>query len=261
MKKTILVFLQSVGALCILICVLLFLIRAVKAVHSNLLEKHGTMILNRVLAANRCWLAGPPQTIANYRYSFHTLREQANIVVTNPASAPFSKQRGIDFEGLLPFLSTHPMSARIESVNHENGKTELNIDFNSSPFHAWYGNGIPDTRAYYGDFSGPVSSAQLVINDFRNVPLSAVLRGEKGRVTATETYSDYTDVAAGQSVPLTITVRSGSKGDPLEFDWKFNVYQGGLWLFDQSQEQYQSRSEKVAWVDQVFINGQTATPE
>lgn len=256
-----LIFLASVGALSALLCFSFILIRTVKVVHSNLVEKDGMAILNRVIESNRCWLSGPPQAIANYSYTFHTLRNQANVVMANPANTAFPRRGGIDFEGLLQFLSTHPMAVRVESVSDESGKTELTIRLGSSPFEAWYGNGIPGTKAYYGDFSGQVLTANLIIDNFRNVPLEAVLRGPKGGVTATETFSDYTEAAPGQYVPLTVSVRNGSRGDPLEFDWKFNVYEGGLWLFDQSEEQYRGESKKVAWVDQVFVNGQAVMPE
>jgi trehalose-6-phosphatase len=69
-----------------------------------------------------------------------------------------------------------------------------------------------------------------------------------------ESFSDYTEVTPGSSVPLTVTIKytglPAELGD-MVFDWHFKLHDNSLWLLDQSIY----RGKRVVWIDQVMVNG------
>jgi hypothetical protein len=55
-------------------------------------------------------------------------------------------------------------------------------------------------------------------------------------------------------VPRRIKIDHGD----MKFDWKFKVYEPGLWLFDNSHYSYVMPDQRVVFVDNVQINGRPA---
>jgi RNA polymerase sigma factor (sigma-70 family) len=231
-------------------------------------------ILNKVVAANRCWLLAPPDSVMKYSYVFHLSWDKAPggvlqtpVHVASPRNASTNERQGITYSSLLQRLAKNPEQVRVLSVKEENGKIRLAlkilpapgarttevVDGKSQPIPPLaieYGNGL--SGSFRGYFSTGGTYATLVVDAEKMIPLSSVVEVPNG--TVEESFSDYTEVNPGSYVPLSVTVQKISPTMPpdfrnMVFAWKFKLHDG-LWLFDESQY----RGKKVAWTDQVVVN-------
>jgi Leucine-rich repeat (LRR) protein len=111
------------------------------------------------------------------------------------------------------------------------------------------GNGISGT--WRGYFSGSLREGLLVLDKTTYRPV----RTDLGDVH--ESFAQYMDLGDGRFAPLAIQIEQGGT----TWDWKFRIYQPGLWLLAESrQRDWEGRGEPLVIVDQVKVNGQPAVP-
>jgi len=241
-----------------------------KAVHAHT-DARGKAILQKVVAANRHWLVGPPDTVTKYRYVFHLDWKEAPggvqhipVQVDNPAIASPSARQGITYVSLLQRLAAHPDQVQVRGVSESDGKIKLTLIIlpipgskttyvengkrhSLPPLDISCGNGIKD--AWRGGFNTGGSEAELVLDAAKMVPLHSVVKVPPGRVE--ESFSDFAQAGAQGYVPLSVAIKWHPKkaSEITEYAWKFKLHDG-LWLFDQSEY----RGVKVCWTDQVIVN-------
>jgi hypothetical protein len=232
------------------------------------------LILSKVVAANRCWLLAPPDSVMKYSYVFHLSWDKAPdgvlqtpVHVASPRNASANERQGITYSSLLQRLAKNPEQVRVQSVKEENGKITLALKILPAPGAktSWVvdgttyplpplgidcGNGI--SRNWRGHFQTGGTNAVLVLDAEKMVPLSSVVDVSGG--TVEELFSDYAEASPGSYVPLSVTVKYANSNFPpsareMQYAWKFKLHDG-LWLFDESQY----RGKKVAWTDQVVVN-------
>jgi RNA polymerase sigma factor (sigma-70 family) len=231
-------------------------------------------ILNKVVAANRCWLLEPPDSVMKYSYVFHLSWDKAPggvietpVHVASPRNASANERQGITYSSLFQRLAKNPEQVRVQSVKEENGKITLTLkilpapgaktsfvadgtSYPLPPLGINCGNGI--SRNWRGQFQTGGTNAVLVLDAEKMVPLSSVVDVSGG--TVEEFFSDYREASPGNYVPLSVTVKYANSNFPssareVQYAWKFKLHDG-LWLFDESQY----RGKKVAWTDQVVVN-------
>jgi hypothetical protein len=111
------------------------------------------------------------------------------------------------------------------------------------------GNGIQHSwRGYFSN--GRMHHAELVLEAKTLRPISHETDD------FLEKFDEYVDLRPGHPVPRHIAIQNGD----MHFDWRFKVYEPGLWLFDRSLYSYLSDSEPVAHVDNVQVNGEPGQP-
>jgi hypothetical protein len=241
------------------------------AAHRHEVER-GKLILNQVVATNRCWLLAPPDNVTDYSYVFHLQWDKAPggfiltpVRVTDPRNTSANERQGITYSSLLQHLARNPEQVKVQSVAETGGKITLTLKilpipgarttfelggetYPIPPLRIDCGNGI--SRNWRGEFQTGGTNAILVVDAEKMVPLNSVVQAAMG--TVEESFSDYTEISRGNYVPLSVSVKCTGLphgwGD-MVFDWKFKLHDG-LWLFDESHY----RGVKVAWTDQVAIN-------
>jgi Cu/Ag efflux protein CusF len=97
-------------------------------------------ILNKVIAANRCWLLAPPDSVTKYSYVFHLSWDKAPggvietpVHVASPRNASANERQGITYSSLLQRLAKNPEQVRVQSVKEENGKITLALKILPAP--------------------------------------------------------------------------------------------------------------------------------
>lgn len=285
MKKYILFLLLAMGAL----CVLLVLMKTVKAVRSNLVEQQGRDILKHVVEANQYWLLAPPDSVGDYNYVLHLQwpnkfpapslwakapdgSVQKAFNVTDPRNAPASLREGMTYSSVLQWLAQHPELARVQSIKADSGKITLTLKFVPEPgayidffgkkhpnpplpIECGYGIRKAGSNVHSDDFATDGTNAVLVIDAQKVVPLSSVIpTGHKEAVE--ETFSNYTEMSPGNYVPLAVTIKfrfTDQWRKSREREWVFNStfkLHDGLWLFDEGK----FNGEKAAWTDHVVVH-------
>jgi hypothetical protein len=205
--------------------------------------EQGQAILKEMIEVNRYWLVGPPEAVGHYSYSFHlNNREPLTVNVEIPGRTGQAQRQGITWYSTLQTLARKPAQAVIREISETNGVVALSMRLEPG-VRGHCGNGIEGTWSGYFNLGGDF--AEVLVDLKRKVPLRSVL----GNLV--ETYGEFVEVDSGHLVPLCVTVQ---REDSMRFDWKFRLYQPGLWLLDFSE--YGGR--KVAWVDGVQIGDATA---
>lgn len=183
--------------------------------------------------------------------------------MANASDAPRPKQHAVTYFSALQYLASDVKRARLESVTGSNGTVLVSLRFVTpaeagsaampmagvttvpeAPLQRECGNGVKGSWYGYFRFSG--QTAQVLLDAQKKVPLKSVVWSSKSSDTIEETFSNYVEVAPGHYAPQSVMVKNGRR----QFNWRFKVHQGGLWLLDQSEYQ----GKKVAWVDQVLLN-------
>jgi len=233
----------------------------------------GKQLLDKVVAADRCWLLAPPDSVTNYSYVFHLDWSKApggvmtrNVHVNPRHQATDNERQSTAYASVLQWLSRHPELVQVQKITRENGKIRLALKFSYArgakkfdvaegqkyplpPLRIQCGNGLGES--YRGYFSNGGAEAELVIDADRFLPLTCLLKANGG--TVEESFSDYTEVSPGSYVPLSVTIKNNAMPgglDPMEFVWKFKLHDNALWLLDQSEY----RGKTVAWTEQVAVN-------
>jgi hypothetical protein len=217
-------------------------------------QARGQAILRQLIEVNRYWLLVPLEAVTNYAYVFHLRQgEQGNpdsgqypVRVVEPAKASHPRRQGVTYYSVLQCLAKDPTCAQVRVVTEKNGRITLELAV-APPLRGACGNGVKGSWVGYFSFGG--EEAQLVIDAGRMVPLKSVVLVATTPVRIEETFSDYAEVTPGHYAPLSVTVKRAAEKS-VQFDWKFKLHDGGLWLFDQGRY----RDQKVAWLDQVVVN-------
>jgi hypothetical protein len=213
-------------------------------------EQQAHQILERLLASNKYWLAGPSPEVHGFSYAFKLRTSPRPIAydVNNPAQAKSSIRQGITYFSLLQEIALEPNNISIVGLEDENSIAKLTLQL-TKPVKMHVGNGIE--KHWFGSFSRPMQKGTIWIDQNRNVPLKAEIGTEK------EQYLNYLSAGQNQYVPLRITVDE----DMMHFDFAFKFYMPGLWLFDTSQyrtdkdEYYEAaKYSHVAIITNVRVN-------
>jgi hypothetical protein len=209
------------------------------------LQAEGREVLAKVFEANRYWLDRPPPEVRTYRYDFRLGAEEAKTYdVPENGAVPGAVRQGISYVSVLHGLKAHPERAVFRQLDVHPDKIVLTYTLTeAAPVSA--GNGVLGT--WRGFFSRGVPMGTLVVD-----PKTYALREHRSRFHQ-ETLSDYVEIRPGHVVPLRVRVSDGG----MKFDFRFRVYEPGLWLFASSQrESRPDESGPVAQIDKVTVNGQ-----
>jgi hypothetical protein len=215
-------------------------------------QKQGREILSKFFEANRHWLDRPIDAVENYQYEFHRLEDKPGqyhvdtIQVDKPQSDGLWFVHGITYSPLVAVMAKNPDLVAFQLV--EVGAERIRLVYSlTKPLMMQAGNGIEHTwRGYFSN--NRAHHGELVIE----APSLRLLSHKTDDWT--ETFADYVEVAPGHAVPRRIKIDHGD----MKFDWKFKVYEPGLWLFDNSHYSYVMPDQRVVFVDNVQINGRPA---
>jgi hypothetical protein len=203
-------------------------------------QARGQEIIRRFVEVNRYWLIGPPAAVRQFSYTLNLFDAKEEFAVPDPIKAPRARRTGVMYSTMLHQLAAKPESATVRSLTEESGRIRLTLAFDP-PVDGECGDGVE--KVFGGYFGVGGDTGYLVLDANRFVPVEA------GMGKLTETFAEFVQVDAGHSVPLAITIQANK----WRYDWRFRLYEPGLWLFDDSL--YADR--RVAWVEQVKVNEQT----
>jgi len=208
-------------------------------------QAKGRAILAKVFEANRYWLDRPPPEVRTYRYDFRLGSGDATTYeVPENGAVPGAVRQGVSYVSVLHGLKAHPERVVFRQVDVLPDKIALAYTLTEAP-PASAGNGV--LGPWRGFFSRGVPRGTLVID-----PKTYALREHRSRFHQ-ETLSDYVEIRPGHVAPLRVRVSDGG----MEFDFRFRVYEPGLWLFASSgTESRAGESGPVARIDKVTVNGQ-----
>ncbi|MHC4561110.1 MAG: hypothetical protein ACYS80_27850, partial [Planctomycetota bacterium] len=211
-------------------------------------QERGEEILRKMAEVNKYWLLGPTSDVKNYSYEFLLVdKVPRTIEVRKPAKTGSSFRQGISYYTVLHKLASEPASAVITAIQ-EDGKT-IRLDFTlKDSMKIACGNGISGT--WRGYFSSRVEMGSLWLDREIMVPIKT----RSGQVE--EYFSNYVTLEQSHYVPLVIRIDQGR----MHFNWKFNLYKPGLWLFDMADYQLGEEGIKlpVASVENIKINTKAA---
>ena len=217
----------------------------------------GQRIIKEMAEVNRYWLIGPSWKVLEYSYDFtlHTNEGELDSnkssfnIINSPKLNPAVRQ-GITYYSALHKLVDEPSSAYVTKIEEENGSV-IRLDFTLyDPVMMWCGNGI--SERWFGSFNREINYGKLWLDIRKKVPIKIKSDYEQPE-SVEEQFSEYASLGDDAYVPLRIMV---DKGD-MHFDFNFNVFGPGLWLFDKSSYRVDGRRNLplVASVDNVQING------
>ncbi len=215
---------------------------------SGNVQERGEEILRKMAEVNQYWLLGPTSDVKNYSYEFLLVdKAPRTIEVRRPAKTRSSFRQGISYYTVLHKLASEPASAVITAIQDDEKTIQLDFTLKDSMKIAC-GNGISDT--WRGYFSSRVDMGSLWLDTEIMVPIKTI----SGQVE--EYFSNYVTLEQSHYVPLVIRIDSGK----MHFNWKFNLYKPGLWLFDMADYQLGEEGIKlpIASVENVTINAKTA---
>jgi len=198
------------------------------------------LIIRRFAEVNRYWLLSPPTAVRQFSYTLHRIGKDQEFAVPNPAKAPRARRTGMTYSTMLHQLASKPNTAAVRSITEEGGRIRLTLAFNP-PVRGACGNGVENSWSGYFNLGG--DAGYLVLDAKRLLPLEA------GMGSFTERFAEFVEVDKGHFVPLAITIQK----EDMRFDWRFRLYEPGLWLFDDSRY----GEQRVAWIDQVKVNEET----
>lgn len=191
------------------------------------LQTQGVEILQRVAEVNRFWLIAPPDAVQRYSYDFgQSGEEPRHFDVPDPRGAEPETRCAVTYNTAMRVLVQYPEQAIITAIEKEGDALRLDFRFDDMLKGA-VGTGLAGRWFGYSGYG--VTEGSLWLDPERHVPLSLVAD------PFTEWYDDYYALGEGHFVPLSILVEKAGPGkDLIRYDWKFRVYDPGLWLFDMS---------------------------
>lgn len=211
-------------------------------------QAKGREILRKLGELNSRWLDPGAPGVGSYCYSFRLGdREPQAVEIQAGQRSSLTMRQGISYYSAVHWLAANPEKAVFRQVERDEKKITLTYTL-TEPVKVAAGNGIAGT--WRGYFSRSVREGTLVVNAATFTPMehtSGELR---------EVYSQFVEIAPNRPVPLAITIDQGG----MHFDWRFCVYQPGLWLFHEAR--YGGGAGKaaavVAKIEQVEIDGRPA---
>ncbi len=224
-------------------------------------------ILEKVKAANKAWwFAEPPQDVKTIIYDFVFAESPAEVpalardlVFGDSNRHRYAFRRDTEIRGgvdLAHGLSYSPAAAavcwapekfvlrtvKIEPTGIRIGYTaKENVGFTA-------GNGV--SGSWRGFVSGRISEGVLIIDPQRWVPLQNTFNRDDR-----EEFQDYRKLPDGTWAPGGVKVFQNGK---LSYDWKFKIYEPGVWLFAKSENLEDPAAAPIATLENIEINGQPA---
>lgn len=211
-------------------------------------QAKGREILRKLGELNSRWLEPGAPGVGSYCYSFRLGdREPQAVEIQAGQRSSLTMRQGVSYHSVVHWLAANPEKAVFRQLERDEKKITLTYTL-AEPVRVAAGNGIAGT--WRGYFSRSVREGTLVVNAATFTPMehtSGELR---------EMYSQFVEIAPNRPVPLAITIDQGG----MHFDWRFRVYQPGLWLFHEAR--YGGGAGKaaavVAKIEQVEIDGRPA---
>lgn len=209
---------------------------------ADLLRRPATDFASRIADGAKLWLNPSREKLPEVRYTFHESGEKQASYSTSDATRPHLS-RGVSMSLALDRLVQKPEDFRIP-VHFEaslHGRP-VEVAIIAGPTFVWMlGNGV--AHSWKGYTSSVTSSAIVVIDRQTSRPLMEI-HGD-----TVIHFLDYVEAAPGQSVPTRIVFRSGTE---TPYDFRFQVIDGKVWLFDRSMD---PQGNQVVFVDQVQVAG------
>ncbi|MHC4181271.1 MAG: carboxypeptidase-like regulatory domain-containing protein, partial [Planctomycetota bacterium] len=212
------------------------------------LQEQGRGYLRKMAAASRHWLGPPPAEVRNYEYRFRLGDGEPKVYTVDDASrVAGSIRQGISYLGTPHVLASRPQKVVFRQV--EVGPQTILLRFLvQDAVKITAGNGLGPWAGY---FNTPLREGLIELDKTTCRPV----RTDIGNVQ--ETFSRYVGLGEGRFVPQAIRIQKGST----DWNWKFRVYQPGLWLLAEgrSGDPEGQRKPRIT-VDEVMINGRLAVP-
>jgi hypothetical protein len=206
-------------------------------------------ILKQVQAANRAWwFERPNAAVDTLGYDFN-LRGERKSYLYEKAKEPYDHwtAHGLSYSPAVAMVCGAPARLALRQV--EKGPEQIRIAYTvKQPVGYSAGNGV--SGSWYRFVSGKMRSGLITLDAKRLVPLEH--RFNDGDV---EEFADYAELPDGSWAPRRIRFRH--EGRPW-FDWTFDVYEPGVWLFTKSTPADDSQAEPIATLEKPVINGEPA---
>jgi hypothetical protein len=204
-------------------------------------------ILKKVETANRAWWAKPVAMVESIRYDFVPQRgeRQTYAYERGGHESVASVAHGLTFNSATAAVCAGREKLLIRMVEVEPERIRIAY---STREHLKYSAGNGVRGKWHGYVSGPVGEGIVTIDPTRWVPVEHSF-GRDHR----ELFLDYAQLPDDRWAPR--NVRWEANGRP-RFDWRFNVYEPGVWLFSSSIDTQDPAAAPLATLENVVINGQ-----
>jgi hypothetical protein len=201
-------------------------------------NERGQQILKKMANVNSYWLVRPPKEVKTYSYDLNlhvwwpNSKTQQKFTVNNADESNKAVLQGVTYYSVLHEMAIDPCIATIINIVKETEEA-IRLDFTlKKPVTIVCGNGVSDTSN--GKFSYQVNHGSFWIDIQKYTPITLKAGEEE------EHFSNYTRIGDEQWIPLVINVHkynvSADNTDrSMHFDFKFGVFEPGLWLFAQSR--------------------------
>ncbi len=213
------------------------------------LQVKGREILCKAVQANTYWLGPPPVAVRSYQYRVNYRdAPPKDYQVTDPAKVSDTVRYGIGYRSAIHCLTTAGgRRVTFHRVAVDDRKIELVYNHRNA-LQTVFGNRELDPKR--GLLNMTIGNGKLVLD----AKTYALLEHSSGNLR--ETLSQHVDLGDGRYVPLAVRIQH----DQTVFEWKFRVYEPGLWLFHSGHMLLEEGGKPrfAASVDNVRINGQQA---
>ena len=205
-------------------------------------------LLAEILEANRYWFEGPPKRVPAYQYTL-VLGDgkRQEFSVDDPQTAEVRVKRGVTYMPLVgqvlkALVDASSKAATVEAVERSDGEIRIRFQTDGS-LAPRLGGGVLGSWNSYLPFRLGTGTIRLDAASLMPAELTSVWHDErhKSETLVTEKLSEPYEVDGGHWVPLRVeadirrnTIKDGQRRSAGHdrFDWAFQVYEPGLWLFD-----------------------------
>ncbi|MBN2021157.1 MAG: PEGA domain-containing protein [Pirellulales bacterium] len=206
-------------------------------------QTRGREVMQKMIERNLCWLIGPPDSVKSYTFRYTLGADPPKeYAVPDAAKARSGLLMATTYYSPLHALVDSPEDATFDRV--EVGPEMITLEYTlAEPIDAAYGNGIEGF--WRGYFQRPIGRGTLVLDGKTLAPQVHRL----GEVT--ETFSDFAKIDENARVPLRIQIDS----EALDYDWRFAVYEPGLWILKEGFVRTDDEAMKsIAKVEILDVN-------
>jgi hypothetical protein len=206
-------------------------------------QRRGHELLRKIGEANRFWLGEPPGSVKTWSYTFHDLDgKTTHNAIPADRDVPLEALHGAFYVPPLRYLTKPDQfdNILIRGIDERGGKLRL-----------WYTFLKPiNVRAPNGRGNGGIDDVLLVVDAKTLTPRE---HAPTWKPWYRETFADFIPCAEGTYAPRSIHVEAFESN----FDFGFNVYEPGLWLFSENRRPGPEGKPKVLErMDEVVVDGQ-----
>jgi hypothetical protein len=209
-------------------------------------QKRGHELLRKIGEANRFWLGEPPENVKTWSYTFHDLEgTTTHNVVPADREVPLEALHGTFYLPSLRYLTKPGQIGNIliRGIDEREGKLRLWYTFFK----------LIRVRMPNGRGNGWIKDVLLVVDAKTLTPREHT---PPWRPWYRETFADFVPCAEGTYAPRSIHVEAFESN----FDFGFDVYEPGLWLFSENRTPGSDGKAKVLErMEAVMVNGQPGT--